>query len=572
MSHRAPTTNAESTSSSAGRADCGNGNESSCSDKLASASRDSTTKGTEPSSSDELASASSSRGSVTERTEPPSSDGLDGASRCSDTKGKGACVIEEVEEGLQKDDGPHIASTGRHGMAKGACVLEEVVQEEEEEEELKKRVEKRITRKEMESLSDIEIEKKFACGDFDEEDVSAPADKDLVSLQFHGISDEQNYIILKDLDSKTVMSRIEKIMRLNADKILEGIGFSFDIPKRGTMTMTFHEGHQQLVIKRGETLVREFTCDETRHMAATTAFVLSKIFDALEEGVTITNQDLFSCGEKYFKEIEVSDAILYDACCMLGCTMSSLNVVSTAKGFVTGPVTLRFKNGYSVNCSEKSLGGMRIPNNPLEVEIEIEKHEVDFILVLEKSSMFHHLCQMDFHTENKCIMITGDGEPDVATLAFLKMLVDVTHLKTYALVDPDAYGVQVLCTYAFGSTKMLDDTLGFAVPSICWLGILPGDLISLTELDCSRFPNCSLKEQKILNSVIKHRRMVLPNLWIQMIEQLAYENTKASFESLHSLGFGYLSKVFIPKLLRRIETQTLSDVSEVTSPEGRVDP
>ncbi|CAO2037541.1 unnamed protein product [Urochloa humidicola] len=257
---------------------------------------------------------------------------------------------------------------------------------------------------------------------------------------------------------------------------------------------------------------------------------------------------------------------------MLGCTMSSLNVVSTARGYVIGPLTLRLKSRYSVNCSEKSLGGMRIPNNPLELEIEIEKHQVYFILVLEKSSMFHHLCQMDFHTENKCIMITGDGEPDVATLAFLKMLVDVTHLKAYALVNPDAYGVQVLCCYAFGSTNMRDDSLGFAVPSICWLGILPGDFTSLTELDCSLFPNFSLKEQKILNRVLKHRRMVLPNMWIQMIEQLAYENTKASFESLHSLGFGYLSKVFIPKLLRRMEMQTLSDGCEVTGREGRVDP
>jgi hypothetical protein len=124
--------------------------------------------------------------------------------------------------------------------------------------------------------------KRSLLDDFDEEDVSAPADKEL-SLQFLDISDEQNYIVLKDLDSKTVMSRIEKILKLNADKTKEAIGFSFDVPKCGTMMLTFHKGHQQLAIEHLHSLVREFPDDETKHMAVATVVVLSKVFYALKD-------------------------------------------------------------------------------------------------------------------------------------------------------------------------------------------------------------------------------------------------------------------------------------------------
>ncbi|CAO2194303.1 unnamed protein product [Urochloa humidicola] len=255
------------------------------------------------------------------------------ASRGSGRKGKRAPVIQEVEGDMQEDDGHLRAVRFRRAMARRASVLEE--------EEPKTRAEKSIACKEVEVPSDMEMEKKFACDDDVEEDIYAVADKDPLWAQFDDISDKPNYIVLKELDSKTMISRIEEILTLNAKTVMEESEFSYEIPERGTMMMTFHEGRQQLVINREGTLVRK-----TFRPVIATAVVLDAICKALKEGVTITNHDLFCRGKEVFEKIEVSDGILYDVCCMLGCTMSSLNVVSVVKGSVIGPLTLRCKNGY----------------------------------------------------------------------------------------------------------------------------------------------------------------------------------------------------------------------------------
>ncbi|KAL6874687.1 hypothetical protein ACP4OV_013352 [Aristida adscensionis] len=392
----------------------------------------------------------------------------------------------------------------------------------------------------------------------EENSVSVSANKDLFWPQFGDFSEDQlryllqnlepNYIAVKELDSKTVMSKIEKIMSLNADKIVEGNGFSYDIPKLGAKMLTFHKGIPQVVLKHEGTSLREF--QKTIHMATATAFVLTTIHEVLKEGLTISNLVLFNLGKRLISEPKISSGILTDVCCMFECTGSSLNVVGLgSKGSVIGSLRL-MKNGSSISCSEKSLGGIRIPDSISDIEFEIKKDEVEFILIVERYSVFHHLSQSDFHTKYKCIMVTGDGEPDMATRAFLKRLVDVTQLTAWALVNPDAHGVQTLCSYAFGPAKMSYASLGLAIPSIRWLGVLPGDLTSLTELDPMHFSNFSERGKKILKNLLKHNHLVIPNLWIQRIEQLLSEDVKASVESLHSLGFDYLGEVFVPKLLQ----------------------
>ncbi|KAL6626997.1 hypothetical protein ACP70R_030723 [Stipagrostis hirtigluma subsp. patula] len=546
MSHGAPKKDAEAEHPpSAGRAARGKRNKEPGSNELAGACRHSGSKGEKAPTSEELA----------------------GASTWSGAKGKRARVADGeaekgVEEEVQKEDG-----VVHEGLIKEHLLT--ITQN--------KRIEKSVPRKELESSSDVEMVLNN-CG-VDEPvhgDISVSADKDTFSPQFGDFSDGQepsvvqklgkDYIAVKELDSNTVISMIVKIMSLNATKILEGKGYSYDIPKCGTKMLSFHDGTPQVVFKHGGTILREFGGQDI-YMATATACVLSTVHKVLEEGVAISSLVLFNLYKTIFGKPETTDRILTDVCCMLECTGSSLNVVCESKGSVIGPLTL-IENGISINCLDKSLDGIGIPYNTSDIEFEIRKDEVEFILVVEKYSVFHNLSQRDFHTENKCIMITGDGEPDIATRAFLKRLVDVTRLTAWALVDPDAHGVQILCSYAFGPTKMSYASLGLAVPSIRWLGVLPGDLASLTELDHSHFSNFSERETKILKNLIKHNRLVLPNLWVQRIEQLISENRKTAIESLHSLGFCYLSKVFLPKLLRmkRVEPQQVLG-REVIRPE-----
>lgn len=89
-----------------------------------------------------------------------------------------------------------------------------------------------------------------------------------------------------------------------------------------------------------------------------------------------------------------------------------------------------------VNCT---LGGVSGNKTPSEIECInqiLQVSKVDFVLVIEKETVFHSLSDMDFHKKCQCVMVTGSGEPDVATRLLLRKLRTSMHVPVCALVDP----------------------------------------------------------------------------------------------------------------------------------------
>ncbi|KAL0000579.1 hypothetical protein SO802_014360 [Lithocarpus litseifolius] len=99
----------------------------------------------------------------------------------------------------------------------------------------------------------------------------------------------------------------------------------------------------------------------------------------------------------------------------------------------------------------------------------------DYILVVEKESVFERLANDQFCNANRCIVITGRGYPDIPTRRFLRLLIEKLCLPTYCLVDCDPYGFDILTTYRFGSMQMAYDAKQLRCPEVCWLGVFPSD-------------------------------------------------------------------------------------------------
>ncbi|TYK07936.1 meiotic recombination protein SPO11-1 isoform X4 [Cucumis melo var. makuwa] len=99
----------------------------------------------------------------------------------------------------------------------------------------------------------------------------------------------------------------------------------------------------------------------------------------------------------------------------------------------------------------------------------------DYILVVEKESVFQRLANDRFCSRNRCIVITGRGYPDVPTRRFLRLLVDVLALPAFCLVDCDPYGFDILTTYRFGSMQMAYDAKNLRIPQLQWIGAFASD-------------------------------------------------------------------------------------------------
>ena len=101
---------------------------------------------------------------------------------------------------------------------------------------------------------------------------------------------------------------------------------------------------------------------------------------------------------------------------MIGCTRSSLNVVASEKGIVVGRIIFE-DDGDTIDCTKMGVGGKAIP--PSIDRVTSIRGDAQFILLIEKDAAFMRLAEDRFYNTYPCVIMTGKGQPDVATRLFL---------------------------------------------------------------------------------------------------------------------------------------------------------
>ncbi|EFJ12809.1 hypothetical protein SELMODRAFT_123469 [Selaginella moellendorffii] len=269
--------------------------------------------------------------------------------------------------------------------------------------------------------------------------------------------------------------------------------------------------------------------------------VLQIVQSLLQQGKHASKRDLYYTDPD---QATVNQALI-DISVRLKCTRSSLHVVSVGKGLIMG--SLRFKDAdRTIDCSVC---------NPFFNILFLDHHKdisscAEYIIVVEKETVFQRLANDGFCRKNNCIVLTGRGYPDVATRSFLRLLAAETKLPVYGLVDADPYGLDILATYRFGSPTMAYDAEALATPSIRWLGVFLSDcqthnvpdrcLLSLTNDD-------RRKAEAMLNrDYLKH----LAFSWNQQLRLMLEKGVKLELEALSASKFSALADDYIPHKIK----------------------
>ena len=160
------------------------------------------------------------------------------------------------------------------------------------------------------------------------------------------------------MDTRGVMSEIERIAIQATLSIMRGQGFQYMMPARTSSNMIYVEELDRLVLK-DKMLTRVFADASSARKTAITTRVLQIILELCAKGIHVTKRDLFYTDVKLFKQQTESDDVLDDAACMIGCTRSSLNVVASEKGIVVGKII--FDEFAEMVREELRLGKKKLP-------------------------------------------------------------------------------------------------------------------------------------------------------------------------------------------------------------------
>ncbi|MCO5600483.1 hypothetical protein L7F22_054596 [Adiantum nelumboides] len=249
----------------------------------------------------------------------------------------------------------------------------------------------------------------------------------------------------------------------------------------------------------------------------------------------------------YRTDVKTIDQAINDICIHFNCNRGSLNVVSVSKGLVMG--WLRYNDdGRKIDCMKYSCTGLSIPVHTNLVQNITSL--ADYILLVEKETVFQRLANDGYCLKNRCIILSGKGYPDVATRSFLRLLKDKLHLPVFGLVDGDPYGLDILLTYTFGSLTMAYDAEALVTPSIHWLGVLLSDCEAFGVPARCLLPLTTKDKQKA-SAILKrpYVKRYVP-FWSNQVEMMLQQAVKVEIEAVASISFSFLAECYLPSKIQ----------------------
>lgn len=140
------------------------------------------------------------------------------------------------------------------------------------------------------------------------------------------------------------------------------------------------------------------------------------------------------------------------------------------------------------------------------------------------------------------MQISGCGYPDIRTRSFLQRLWLTLKIPVFGLVDGDAYGIEILCTYRYGSLAMSHENVYLNVPEIKWLGIQADDIVEF-RLQGTRFKKNELDR---FGHLRKRLYMKEDHPWLEQINKMEALGIKVEIQSLHEYDSQFLLEVYLP--------------------------
>ncbi|OCT52499.1 Meiotic recombination protein rec12 [Cladophialophora carrionii] len=171
--------------------------------------------------------------------------------------------------------------------------------------------------------------------------------------------------------------------------------------------------------------------------------ILSEIYAALRQGVTITKRDIYYHDPALFKSQGTVDRYVDDIAHTCRVTRRDLNVVASPKGLVAGLST-------SSADDQTPIIQSICEGTPINATAHI-----GWILVVEKEAK---------------------GYPDLATKQFLRQVLDHATFSTpvFGVFDWDPDGICILKCYLYGSRNLAQEH-DCNIPEMRWVGLKAGD-------------------------------------------------------------------------------------------------
>ncbi len=329
---------------------------------------------------------------------------------------------------------------------------------------------------------------------------------------------------------------------------------SVEIPSRSLSNVRFNQSKKIIEMGSGTNRRELFNLSQAKSYMQT-VLVGSGCKQLIEQGKSTSIRGLYyllkhtieGTKEETFDDQAECDPIIEDVEVMLDTLREELHLYAQKRGEMVGRITIVDK-GDEIDCSRMGSGGYGIPSIVEPDIIQFKKYEADFILHVEKDTVWQRFNEDRFWEKNRCILTHGSGQPPRGVRRMLNRLHDELKLPIYCLLDNDPWGYYIYSVIKQGSINLAYESRRMAIPDARFLG-----LRSIDFERCQLTPSVQIK---LNEQDIKRAKQIREYPWFQKkkawqneIDRMLKNGFKLEVESLISKDISYVTEEYVPARL-----------------------
>jgi len=328
-----------------------------------------------------------------------------------------------------------------------------------------------------------------------------------------------------------------------------------DIPMRALSNVSFNE-RKKIIEMGSRTSQRQlFNLSQAKSFMQT-MLVASGTKQLITEGKTSSIRSLYymlkgtiaGIKEETFDEQGECDTIIEDIEVILGSLREELHLAAENRGNMVGNITIVDK-GDEIDCSRMGSGGYGIPSIVEPNVIQFKKCKADFVLHVEKGTVWQRFNEDKFWKTHNCILTHGAGQPPRGVRRLLYRLHNELKLPIYCLLDNDPWGYYIYSVIKQGSINLAFESQRMAIPNARFLGVRSEDF-ERCGLSNSVKISLSDSDRKRAKQIAEYPWFAHKKAWQKEIQMMFDNGFKLEVEALVSRDISYVTEEYVPQRLK----------------------
>ncbi len=251
--------------------------------------------------------------------------------------------------------------------------------------------------------------------------------------------------------------------------------------------------------------------------------------------------------EKTFNDQTESDGILEDLEVTVGSLREELHIFAKKRGTMVGNITV-IDSGDTIDCRKMGSGGYAIPSICEPDVIQFENVEADFVLHVEKDTVWQRFNEDKFWKTHNCILTEGSGQPPRGVRRLLHRLNKEHGLPIICLLDCDPWGHYIYSVIKQGSISLAFESERLAIPDAKFLGIRSKDYEACDLSDDVKI-ELNDRDKTRAKQIAEYPWFQDKKAWQKEIQGMLRNGFKMEVESLITKDISYVTETYVPERL-----------------------